>query len=251
MLSKEPHSELNNLFRRNWLRNDLETMYTISPISTMSASRMQAVMDAIRYVKAKDIPGDIVECGVFMGGNIALALAEMYNLDLDRKFWAYDTFEGVPRKELIDTDREIEIHSSGAGESVERWYNEEDQWCYCPKDGVIENVANIIPKLIPDLYDANRMIDKKVNFVEGSVLDTIPNILPEKISFIRLDMDIAVPTKHALEHLWDLVSIGGVMHIDDYNMFGGVHEVVDEFFKDKFVYIQEIDYAASAIVRLS
>lgn len=251
MPGNEPHSELNNLFRRNWTREDLSKMYTISPISTMSSSRMQAILDAIRYVNEKDIPGDIVECGVFLGGNIALTIAEMYTLGMKQKFWAYDTFEGVPKSELIADDREIEIHSSGPGESVTRWYDEEERWCYCSLENVKENVSDVVTKLLPDMYDASNLMDKNVNFVVGSVLDTMPKTLPKQIAFVRLDMDIAVPTKHALEHIWDLIPVGGVIHVDDYNMFGGVHKVVDEFFKDKLVYIQEIDYASSSIVRLS
>jgi O-methyltransferase len=252
-MAKEPHSELNNLFRRNWTREDLTTMYTITPISTLSTSRMQAVMDSMRHVWRRNIPGDIVECGVFMGGNVALCLSEMAKLNItDKKFWAYDTFDGVPKSELIDTDREIELHSEGLGNSVETWYDEEDHWCRCPLEKVELNVENILGQLLPDEfeYTPEGYIYKKVNYIKGSVIETIPDQLPDQIAFARLDMDIAAPTKHALPYVWDRLAVGGVIHIDDYNMFGGVHEVVDEFLADKLVYTQEIDYAAISIVKV-
>ena len=249
-MGKEPHSELNNLFRRNWLRKDLTAMYTVAPISTMSTSRMQAVMDAVRHVSKNNIEGDIVECGVFMGGNIALCVAEMFNNGLmKRKFWAYDTFEGVPKSELSDSDREIEIHMEGLGDSVEKWYDEKDKWCFCNKSAVELNVIETLDQLIPDVM-AKDIHDKLTVYVDASVIDTIPETLPEKIAFIRLDMDIATPTAHALPHIWERLSVGGVLHIDDYNMFGGVHDVVNEFFADKKVYMQEIDYTAIAIVKV-
>ena len=46
------------------------------------------------------------------------------------------------------------------------------------------------------------------------------------------------------------MSIGASLHIDDYNMFNGVHQVVDEFIKDKPHYMHEIDYTAVSIVKL-
>ena len=44
--------------------------------------------------------------------------------------------------------------------------------------------------------------------------------------------------------------VGAIVQIDDYNSFGGVHKVVDEFFHDKFIYKQEIDYTAITILKM-
>ena len=248
---KEIYSEIKNNYRSNWTKSDIEKMMAISSISTMSTSRMNAILEAIRYIKKKNIPGDFVECGVYMGGNIALTVSEMNALDINRSFWAYDTFSGVPKNELIENDTHIIMNSEGPGESVESRYFD-DKWCYCDLDEVKQNVLIISKELIHCSDETIKdIVNEKVTYVEGSVIDTIPAILPEQISFIRLDMDIATPTKHTLEHIWDLIPVGGVIHIDDYNMFSGVHEVVDAFFEDKFVYTQEIDDCAISIVRLS
>jgi O-methyltransferase len=250
---KEIYSEIKNNYRSNWTKSDIERMRGMSTISTMSTSRMNAILETIRYVKKKNIPGDLVECGVYMGGNIALSIGEMKRLDINRSFWAYDTFSGVPKNELIDNDTHIPMNKEGSGESVESRYVD-DKWCYCDLDEVNQNVLECTKNQTNYKYnneETKDIIDDIVIYVEGSVIDTIPKTLPEQISFIRLDMDIAAPTKHTLEHIWDLIPIGGVIHIDDYNMFSGVHEVVDEFFDDKFIYTQEIDDCAISIVRLS
>lgn len=250
MSNNTPHSEIHNLFRRNWTRADLNTMYAINHISTMSTSRMQAVMDGIRHVKKNKIEGDLVECGVFRGGNIALGVKEMVELELtDRTFWAYDTFTGVPKTELSEIDREIEQHSAGVGASVEKWYLADDTWCFCDEDNVRDNVIATLGTLLPDM-NSQDLVNKYTKFIKGSVIDTIPDTLPNKISFIRLDMDIAVPTEHTLPYIWEKMSIGASLHIDDYNMFNGVHQVVDEFIKDKPHYMHEIDYTAVSIVKL-
>jgi len=250
---KEVLSEIKNNYRPKWTKSDIEKMNGISTISTMSTSRMNAILETIRYVEKKNIPGDLVECGVYMGGNIALSIGEMKRLNINRSFWAYDTFSGVPKNELIDNDTHILMNHEGSGDSIESRYVD-DKWCYCDFDEVKQNVLEHTRHQTEYKYNSEEIkdvVNEKVIYVKGSVIDTIPETLPEQISFIRLDMDIAAPTKHTLEHIWDLIPVGGVIHIDDYNMFSGVHKVVDEFFDDKFVYTQEIDDCAISIVRLS
>lgn len=50
-----------------------------------------------------DIPGDIVECGVWSGGSmLRVALALMHCGDASRRVHLYDTFAGMPRPDTID-----------------------------------------------------------------------------------------------------------------------------------------------------
>tara|TARA_B110000858_G_C17653121_1_gene403653 strand:+ start:99 stop:848 length:750 start_codon:yes stop_codon:yes gene_type:complete len=248
------YSEITNDYRTTWSLNYIKKMRALDPISTMSTSRIVAILETIKYIENKNIPGDLVECGVYMGGNIALSVGYMNELGItNRSFWAYDTFSGVPKNELVENDRHMLSNNIGTGSSVEERYVD-DKWCYCDLDEVKQNVLEHTRWQTENEYNSEEIkdvVNEKVIYVKGSVIDTIPETLPEQISFIRLDMDIAVPTKHTLGHIWDLIPVGGVIHIDDYNMFSGVHKVVDEFFDDKFVYTQEIDDCAISIVRLS
>src|SRR5262245_30146593 len=52
---------------------------------------------SVEYLAANRIPGDFVECGVFLGGAI-LAMSDFaHHFGLrDRTFYLYDTFEGFP-----------------------------------------------------------------------------------------------------------------------------------------------------------
>lgn len=51
----------------------------------------------------------------------------------------------------------------------------------------------------------------------------------KKISILRLDGDWYSSTKVCLEHLYPLVSIGGVVIIDDYDAYDGCKKAVDEY----------------------
>ena len=59
--------------------------------------------------------------------------------------------------------------------------------------------------------------------------DTIPGAAPDVIALLRLDTDWYESTKHELEHLYDRLSPGGVLIIDDYDYWEGSRKAVDEF----------------------
>lgn len=244
------NTEIVNNFRSHWPIDVLQTMRHIKPISTMSTSRMKSIIDNVKYIVDKDVPGDVVELGVFKGGNIALCFMELYRNSSDKHIWAYDTYDGVPKSELTNND--VSLTRSTPGDSVLEWYDDDDKWCYCDLETVKNNWMPIAKEAchIHRPTVMKKISDETVTYVQGSVLDTIPATLPKQIAFLLLDMDIEQPTRHVLPHVWPLIPRGGIVQVDDYNKFGGVHLAVDEFFADKNVYIQEIDYTAINIVKL-
>ena len=62
-----------------------------------STERLIALRDAVRYVVRARVPGDIVECGIWRGGNLMAAAEVLLGLrDTERTLWGYDTFTGMP-----------------------------------------------------------------------------------------------------------------------------------------------------------
>lgn len=242
------HSELTSGLRKHWPPTVHTRICYIDQISTMSTSRVYAIFEAIDHVDRRNIPGDIVECGVYMGGNIALFACDVWDRGLNKQIWAYDTFSGVPASELEPIDTEMVTERPAGTSLIERYEN--DRWCSCTQWQVGFNVNNAVSGIYEGM-DGVSAVTSNIRYVAGSVLETIPGEMPDAISFLRLDMDIAKPTKHVLEHAWPRIPIGGVIHVDDYHSFSGVHQVVRDFFSDKFVYMQEIDYTSISIVRIA
>lgn len=59
----------------------------------------------VRHIVAHDIPGDIVECGVWKGGMMLLAALTLKLLgDESRRIYLYDTFAGMPKPGAEDVD---------------------------------------------------------------------------------------------------------------------------------------------------
>jgi O-methyltransferase len=70
---------------------------------------------------------------------------------------------------------------------------------------------------------------EQIHFHKGKVEETIPSEAPETIALLRLDTDWYESTKHELEHLYDRLSPGGILIIDDYGHWEGARLATQEF----------------------
>jgi hypothetical protein len=191
-----------------------------------SIERMYALYQATQYVLAREVPGAIVECGVWRGGSSMLAALTLERLGArDRELWLYDTFEGMAEPTRED-----------GAEAYAEWARHEapdvNHWCYGPIDVVRSNML------------ATGYPSDLLNLVQGKVEDTIPGRLPESIGLLRLDTDWYASTKHELVHLYPLLQPGGVLIIDDYGHWEGARRAVDEYLveHDQHLLLSRIDY---------
>jgi hypothetical protein len=183
-------------------------------------TRVQFLVQAVRYVERHRIPGAVVECGVWRGGSMLTVAHTLLKLGVtDRDLHLFDTFEGMTEP----TERDVRItqgkHAdellSGTGRGPMAWAR--PGRFVATLDDVKEGFAAVD-------YPADR-----VHLVPGRVEDTVPEHAPERIAILRLDTDWYESTKHELIHLYDRLSPGGVLIIDDYGTWHGAKEATDEF----------------------
>ena len=72
-----------------------------------------------------------------------------------------------------------------------------------------------------------------LHFVQGMVEDTIPAQAPDVIALLHLDTDFYDSIYHALRFLYPKLSVSGVLAIDDYGLWRGVKEAVDQYFDEQ------------------
>ena len=168
--------------------------------------------NAARYVSRNRIPGAIVECGVWRGG-CSLIMAEAI-VGADYEFYLYDTYSGM--SEPTDRDNSSLGHAKDIFSRAKKGEQHVD-WCYASLEEVQENVAR------------SSYPFEKFKFVKGRVEDTIPNNVPDKISLLRIDTDWYESTRHEMEHLFPLLVRGGVFICDDYGLWHGAQQAVDEY----------------------
>lgn len=215
-----------------------ETIRSVQPFTLTSALRVAALCEAVRYIATNDIPGAIVECGVWKGGSMMAAARTLIEAgDRTRNLYLFDTFEGMTEP----TDRDVAIDGEPAARLMKRSDREdaESVWCLAPLDGVKSAVLSTG-------YDASR-----VSFVQGRVEETIPDRAPEQIAVLRLDTDWYESTKHELIHLFPRLVPGGVLIIDDYGHWTGARLAVDEYFKEHKIPIllHRIDYSGRMAIK--
>jgi len=215
---------------------DREILERVRPFTMTSTERIIASMQAARHVVEAGIPGDIVECGVWRGGNmLAMALVLGRLGDTGRSLYLYDTFERMSEPTASD----VAVHGESAQELFDGLQKSKEGWCRASLEPVRATMS-----LAP--YPADR-----VRYVRGRVEDTIPGTVPESIAVLRLDTDWYESTRHELEHLYPRLSRGGLLMIDDYGHWQGARRATDEFLRTAApgAFLHRIDYTGREMVK--
>ena len=167
------------------------------------------------------LPGDIVECGVFKGAGWMywLKLLRLFAEGEQKRVVGFDTF-GSFANSLLDYEKE----------SAKSFVDE----------AAFEGIDPIELE-----SSAKEFGFKNCELVSGDVLDTIPEYAKNnpgfRISLLNLDFDTYIGTKVALEVLYDYVTPGGIVVLDEYGKRGwGESDAVDEFLKGKEIQLKAI-----------
>jgi O-methyltransferase len=186
------------------------------PFTMTSIERMYALWSAVRYVIHRDIPGDLIECGVWRGGSAMLIALTLLDLGIeDRTVHLFDTFEGM----APPGERDIRA-SDGVSAAAIRQQREAQgaRWCEASIDEVRANMRT------------TGYPEEHIRLVQGRVENSLPAEAPQRLSLLRLDTDWYESTLHELVHLYPRLSAGGVLIIDDYGHWQGAREATDEYF---------------------
>lgn len=213
---------------------DVCSKYSMNP-----KIRMWALIQSIKYLVKNEIFGDIVETGVFKGGNLILIkkILDLYNPNSMIKIYGYDTFEGMTKPGKNDKDIFGENPLNFWTKNANKNYN---SWCYSSIEEVKKNF---------NIETSNNTFSLKL--IKGKVEETLlkKENLPEKISLLRLDTDWYESSKIELEILYPRLVKGGVLIIDDYGHWQGVKKSVDEYFLNKNIWLHYIDYGCRLLIK--
>lgn len=182
--------------------------------------RLDNVRMCVEDVLKNQVPGDLIETGVWRGGTTIFmrALLKAYGVT-DRKVWVADSFEGLPAPEHKDDGWNLS-HVDALKVSL---------------DQVKSNFAEF------------QLLDEQVEFLEGWFSDTLPTAPIDKLSILRLDGDMYSSTMDALQSLYDKVSEGGYVIVDDYYSWESCKAAVTDFLVEKSIEpeIKSIDWTGA------
>lgn len=216
---------------------DREILSRIAPFTMTSVERQIALIEAIRYLVRRQVPGSVVECGVWRGGSVmAVLLALIDEGVIARDIYLYDTFTGMTPPTDVDKTSDGTL----AKTHLERDVSRTGYWCVAQFEEVRNNVLS------------TGYPEHHIHFIKGPVEETLPACSPpDDIALLRLDTDWYESTKHELTHLFPKVSHGGVVIIDDYGHWQGAKRAVDEFFQNssEIYYLHRIDYTGRLLIK--
>jgi O-methyltransferase len=170
-------------------------------------------------VIARGVPGDFMECGTWRGGVGILMAKILKDLNQERTLFVADSFEGCP----IPSDD-------------------------YPQD--VNDPHHTFGFLAVSLGEVSRNFERYaahqgVEFLPGWFKDTLPGPV-KQLALLRIDADMYESTTQALEALYDLVSPGGYVILDDFHNIPNCREAIIDFRKRRGIKteIKSVDWCA-------
>lgn len=159
------------------------------------------------------IEGDFVECACYKGITARIVCDYVEIGNSDKHYYLYDLFEHTPDM----------IHHS-------------------------------LPELGSDLYTKvkQRFSDlERVHVTQGPVPEVLKQIAPEKIALLHIDLNNAPAEIGALELLFDRVSPGGAIILDDYGWlaYRAQKEAEDPFFEKHGYRVLELPTGQGMVIK--
>ena len=219
---------------------NLKIFRSVQPYTMTSIERVNALIEAVRYVVKYGIEGDFAECGVWKGGSSMAMARTLQQISADtRHLHLYDTFSGMSSP----TDEDVSVTGVPAEVKFSQTKTSEDSSDWCASS-IKEVKANLFSTGYPE---------NQLHFIQGKVEETIPGHLPDKLAILRLDTDWYESTKHEMVHLFPRLQNQGVLIVDDYGHWEGVRKAVDEYIAENNIRIllNRIDYTGRIGIKTS
>ena len=146
-----------------------------------------------------DLPGDVLEVGIWRGGTACLLGLAMKDAGIESKLYLADTFAGVVK----------------AGDADRSYHGGEH--------------SDTTPETVKSLLSANQVANFSI--LEGIFPDqTGERIGQAQIRFCHIDVDVYQSAKDAFDWVWPHIPVGGVVVFDDYGFVtcSGVTKFVNE-----------------------
>jgi O-methyltransferase len=198
----------------DYLESGDEANNRVEDAETMLGTRqLDHMQRCITDVLTKNVPGDLIETGVWRGGMTIFMRAVLMAYQVtDRKVWVADSFAGLPASDLQ--------HDKVAwqkGDKVVSWQ---------------EGEMAVSLDTVKDNFARYGLLDDQVVFLKGFFSDTLPTAPIGQLSILRVDADLYSSTIDVLRNLYSRLSAGGYEIFYDYQNLPDCRRAIDEFRRD-------------------
>jgi O-methyltransferase len=172
----------------------------------LGLKRLDNLQYCVTEVLRKNVPGDLMETGVWRGGASIFmrAVLKVYK-DQTRLVWVADSFEGLPKPDGR--------YQQDSGDRL--WES--------------NHTLGISLEQVKGNFTRYGLLDEQVRFLVGWFKDTLPAAPISQLAVLRLDGDMYSSTMDALRSLYHRLSLWGYVIIDDYGAIPNCKRAVDDF----------------------
>jgi O-methyltransferase len=186
---------------------DLGLDWPADALTMIGMQRLTSLQQCVETVLDQDVPGDLVECGVWRGGASILMRAVLATYgDEKRCVWLADSFAGVPPPDTAHykADKGIKLHRAAG-------------------------VLAVSETQVRANFERYGLLDDQVRFLPGWFKDTLQDAPIDRIAVLRLDGDLYESTIQALDALYPRLSPGGFCIVDDYHALKACEQAVTDY----------------------
>ena len=167
--------------------------------------RLDNLQDCIEAVVADEVPGDVLEAGVWRGGAAIFMRAVLAALrQSERLVWVADSFQGLPKPDPK--------HEADRGD--QHWTRQE---------------LAVSLEEVKRNFSRYHLLDRQVRFLPGWFNETLPTAPIEQLAVLRADGDMYGSTIDILETMYPKLSVGGFAIIDDYGAVPACRAAVEDY----------------------
>ena len=168
--------------------------------------RLENLQFCVEDVLRNNVEGDFIETGIWKGGACIFMRSFLKEYGNTEKIvYGADSFEGLPKPDVKNYPEDAE----------DSHYK--------------MNELKVSLEQVKYNFEKYGLLDNQVKFLKGWFKDTLKEPPFEKLSILRMDGDMYESTIEALENLYDKLSPGGYLIVDDYNYALGCKKAVDDF----------------------
>jgi O-methyltransferase len=188
-------------------KRDFGLVWPAEAETMIGMQRLTSLQECVETVLADDIPGDLIECGVWRGGACILmrAVLAAYG-DETRSVWLADSFQGVPREDTAN-------YKADKGIRLDRY----------------ASILGVPEAEVRANFQCYGLLDEQVRFLPGWFKDTLHDAPIDSLAVLRLDGDLYESTIQALDALYPRLSPGGFCIIDDYHAMQPCEKAVTDY----------------------
>jgi hypothetical protein len=181
------------------------------------------------YNEVKDVPGDIVECGVFKGSGFYtfLKLKRLMNPNSIKKVIGFDYFD---TNELIKSLTEMDKKAMSILFNERNFQHKNDFKFKLEEKIKSHGFSN----------EDFELISGDISISSKKYVEENPGL---KISILYIDLDLEIPTYDTLKNFWNNLSKGGIIVFDEYaHSKWSESRGVDKFLEEMNLEIKHLNY---------